>query len=302
MHYNLPLTLALHRLANKGTIKVVGWNHDSPYFYSPPPIDSGTTHWRILKRHNPNIHYVTISEERREEFQGLYGLNTIDVIPNGIDPVRFLGLDPGTISLIHTERLFETDLLMLQPCRLHPRKNIELSVRVLKALQEKGVYARLLLTGAHNPHETGTVDYYHKIEKLAEELGVARDLLIVTDYLPDSEKELAGETFCVKNLCLIADLLFIPSLQEGFGIPLLEAGLLKLPIVCSGIPPLLEIGQENVHYFSLHDSPEQIADKILAFMTNLKPHKMFRHVLRNYVWDDIYQGLLLPLLERVIGR
>jgi glycosyltransferase involved in cell wall biosynthesis len=106
----------------------------------------------------------------------------------------------------------------------------------------------------------------------------------------------------VKNLCLIADLLFIPSLQEGFGIPLLEAGLLKLPIVCSGIPALLEVGQENVYYFSLHDSPDQIADKILTFITDLKPHKMFRHVLRNYVWDNIYQGLLLPLLEKVIGR
>ena len=39
MHYNLPLTLALHRLANNGNIKVVSWNHDSPYFYTPPPID-----------------------------------------------------------------------------------------------------------------------------------------------------------------------------------------------------------------------------------------------------------------------
>ena len=33
MHYNLPLTLALHKLANTKTIKVVNWNHDSPYFY-----------------------------------------------------------------------------------------------------------------------------------------------------------------------------------------------------------------------------------------------------------------------------
>ncbi|MGB2804441.1 MAG: glycosyltransferase, partial [Candidatus Zixiibacteriota bacterium] len=113
-------------------------------------------------------------------------------------------------------------------------------------------------------------------------------------------KDLSGETILMRDFYLIADLLFLPSLQEGFGIPLLEAGVLKLPIVCSDIPPFREVGKENVQYFSLEDSPAQIADKILTFISKLNSHRMFQHIVQNYMWDDIYHKMLLPFLERII--
>ncbi|NVL93072.1 MAG: glycosyltransferase family 4 protein [Desulfobacterales bacterium] len=301
MAYNLPLTLAVHRLANNGTIKVVSWNHDSPHFYVPPPIDLRSQQWHILKKYNPNIHYVTISQERKTQFQDLYGVSGIDVIPDGIDPVRLFNLDTNTIRMIRAEHLFEADLLMVQPCRLHLRKNIELSIRVIRALQDKGLRARLLLTGVYNPHEKKTIEYYHKTKKLAEQLNVERDILIVAEYFSEGGKDLTGDTIIVRDFYLIADLLFLPSLQEGFGIPLLEAGMLKVPIVCSDIPPFKEICKENVQYFSLKDSPAKIADEILAFINGLKPHRMFHHTIQNYLWDNIYHRMLLPFLERVIG-
>jgi len=300
MPYNLPLTVALHRLANDGNIRVVSWNHDSPYLYDSPPFDLKGEQWNILKEYNPKIYYITISEQRRSQFQDLYGTNRIDVIPDGIDPVTFLNLSPNTIDMIRGNHLFEAELLMVQPCRLHPRKNIELSIQVVKALQKKGVHTRLLLTGAYDPHEKETTEYYRKLMKLTEQLHIERDILIAAEHFCESGKELTGHTIAVRDFYLIADVLFIPSLQEGFGIPLLEAGMLKLPIVCSDIPPFREIGKENVQYFSLKDSPEQIADKILNFISNLKPHQMFRHIMRNYMWDDLYHHMLLPLLQKVI--
>lgn len=301
MPYNLPLTSALHRLANQGSIKVVSWNHDSPYFYTPLPIDLRRGQWDILRRYNPNIHYVAISEERRGQFQDLYDLREgIEVIPDGIDATSFFNLDPNTIKMIRDEHLLEADLLMVQPCRLHPRKNIELSVRVIKALREKGLDARLLLTGAYDPHLEETIDYYHRLKKLSEQLHVERDVLMIAEYFSEGGKDLSGETIVVRDFYLIADLLFLPSLREGFGIPLLEAGALKLPIVCSDIPPFREVGRGNVQYFSLEDSPAEIADKILTFIGRLEPHRMFRHILQNYLWDDIYHKMLLPFLERVV--
>jgi len=301
MAYNLPLTSAIHRLANSGKIKVVSWDHDSAYFYTPPPIDLRSQQWNILRKYNPNIHYITVSEERRRQFHELYKVNGIDVIADGIDPIRLFNLASNTIRMIRAEHLFEADLLMVQPCRLHPRKNIELSIRVIRALKDKGVYARLLLTGVYNAHEKKTIEYYHKIKKLAGQLHVERDILIVAEYFSEGGKDLTGETIIVRDFYLIADLLFLPSLQEGFGIPLLEAGMLKVPIVCSDIPPFREVCEENVLYFSLKDSPAQIADQILAFITNLKPHGMFHRTIQNYLWDNIYHRMLLPFLERVIG-
>ncbi|GAH07436.1 unnamed protein product, partial [marine sediment metagenome] len=59
--------------------------------------------------------------------------------------------------------LFTANLLMLQPSRLHPRKNIELSIEVLKAFHDKGIQAKLLLAGAYDPHERKTTHYYNKL-------------------------------------------------------------------------------------------------------------------------------------------
>ena len=299
MPYNLPLTLALHRLASGKRIRVVSWNHDSPYFYDSPPLDMGADQWNILKEYNPDVFYVTISEERRREFEDLYGVTGLDVIPDGIDPVTFFNLSPVTARIIAEKDLLECDLLMVQPCRLHPRKNIELSIQVVKALHKKGLHARLLLTGAHDPHEKRNTEHYRELRRLSKRLQIENDILIAAEYFCEFGKDLTGDTIIVRDFYLIADVLFIPSLREGFGIPLLEAGMLKLPIICSDIPPFREIGQENVQYFSLKDSPDQIADKILSFIGSLRPHRMFRRIIRTYLWDDIFHHMLSPLLERI---
>jgi glycosyltransferase involved in cell wall biosynthesis len=303
MHYNLPLTYALHRLADSGKIPVISWNHDSPYFYQNYPEFLDGEMWQILRQFNPNIHYIAISESRKQQFRQLYGPQAdLHVIPNGIDPIRFFRLDNTTVRVIQESHLFEAELLLVQPSRLHPRKNIELSIRVIRALQDRGVAARLLLTGAYDPHEANTVDYYRKLKKLARELRVEKDILIMAEYYFRSGEKLSADRIIIRDLYLIADLLFMPSLQEGFGIPLLEAGMIKLPIVCSDIAPFQEIGDGDVVYFGLSDTPETIAEKIMDFLGNLPPHRMYRNVIRNYVWDNIYLRELKPFIEQVVSH
>ncbi|MCD6353899.1 MAG: glycosyl transferase family 1, partial [Proteobacteria bacterium] len=71
-------------------------------------------------------------------------------------------------------------------------------------------------------------------------------------------------------------------------------------IVCSDIPPFREIGNDNVCYFSLQETPETIAGKIIHFVENLRPHKMYQRVKNNYVWDNIYHKTLMPTLEKIM--
>jgi len=297
MPYNLPLTYALHRLADTASIKVVSWNHDSPYFYDIFPKKLLKEPWDIFKKHNPNIHYITISESRERQFSSLYGNNNIEVIPNGIDPIQFFQLDPTLKHLIKDKNLIEADILMGQPCRLHPRKNIELSIRVVKALQEKGIHARLLCTGAFDPHEGNSLSYFHRLKRLAKQLKVEKDIVIIAEFFLKNGKKLKMDNINIRDLYLIADLLFMPSTYEGFGVPLLEAGINKLPVFCSDIPPFHEIGSEYVVYFSLNESPEEIADKILDFFNTFQPYRMYRHIKSQYYWDNIYNQKILPLLH-----
>ncbi|HFE63712.1 MAG TPA: glycosyltransferase [Caldithrix sp.] len=298
MPYNLPLAYALHRLANQKIISVVGWNHDSPFFYRNYSSKFNRKPWSVLKKYNPSIAYITISQSRVQEFSSLYGgKNEIKVIPNGIDPIGFFRLDTNTVRLIRENELFETDLLLVQPSRLHPRKNIELSIRVLRALRERGIAAKLLLTGAHDPHERITMKYYRQLKVLAQNENVEKHIIMIADYIFNSGEKLPADRVIMRDLYHISDLLFLPSAQEGFGIPLLEAGMIKLPIACSDIPPFKSIAAENVCYFSLDETPQAIAGKIVDFLNELKPHRMYRNVIRQYVWDNIYHKQLKPFIE-----
>jgi len=178
---------------------------------------------------------------------------------------------------------------------------MELSVRVTRALHDLGLKARLLITGAHDPHEPKNLGYYHELKNLAATLGIENDVLIMAEYAFRSGEKIMADHITIRDLYLISDILFLPSFKEGFGIPLLESGMIKLPIVCSNIPPFLEIGDEDVCLFDLVETPERIAQRILEFVEGLKPYKMFRKVIRRYVWDNIYHEKLLPLLDNVIG-
>jgi len=301
MPFNLPLSAALHRIGREGLIPIISWNHDSPYFYKDYPKHLDLFPWNILKRAYAGIHYVIVSESRKGLFVDLYGgRRQLYVIQNGIDPISFFQLDPSTIRLIQEQKLFEAEFLMVQPSRLHRRKNIELSIRVTRALHDLGLKVRLLITGAHDPHEPKSLVYYNELKEIASSLGIADDVLIMAEYIFESGEKLSVNRVTIRDLYLISDILFLPSLQEGFGIPLLESGMIKLPIVCSKIPPFLEVGGDDVCFFWPSETPEEIAKKIIEFTENLKPHRMFRKVIKNYAWDNIYHEKLLPLLESVI--
>jgi len=301
MPYNLPFTYALHSIANKGLINIVSWNHDSPYFYDDYPCLDKLP-WQILKHKNEKIHYVCISESRKRDFTKLYNSDkNMHVIPNGIDPEYFLDVNPSTIRLLEDIKLclYEADLVMVQPARLHPRKNIELSIMVTKALLEKGVDTVLLLTGAYDPHEPASITYYRQLKEFCSSMGVKKRVIFLSEHTFADRSRQALHRNTVRDLYLISDVLFMPSSQEGYGLPLLEAGLVKLPIICSRIPPFKEISDGHVCLFDLDETPEEIAEKIIGMVSSSRPSGMFRRVIKEYNLDSIYKRKVIPFLESI---
>jgi glycosyltransferase involved in cell wall biosynthesis len=64
-----------------------------------------------------------------------------------------------------------------------------------------------------------------------------------------------------------AALLALPSLHEGFGLPMLEAMALGAPVCCSRIPVLEEIGGEAAWYFDPRD-PQDIAQALRQVLSS----------------------------------
>ncbi len=300
MPYNLPLTFAIKNLAYSGNVKVISWNHDSSYFF-PDCLDIYHSEpWDILKTMFPSIHYVCISNTRCRQFHRLYKTKEkITAIPDGIDPSEFFQLAPDLQQIVREQKLYEADLIMVQPARMIPRKNIELGLKVVYALKKKGVDVRYLITGAYDPHEPKNVRYYRELKKIIKDLNITREVLIIADYPARNGKKIIPDYTFIRDLYLIADILFMPSLSEGFGLPLLEAGVTKLPIACSDIPPFMEIGRDHVCSFSVTDAPDLIAEKILQFLATISTHNMYRKIIENYAWDFIYRNHIGPLFKKL---
>ena len=219
---------------------------------------------------------------------------------NGIDPASFLNLDATTVRLVEEEGLLGEDFLIFHPCRLHPRKNVELSIRVTRALRDQGVPARLLVTAALDPHEPETLDYYRKLLRLTRQLDVERNVLILGEYQFQNGDRISADQLITRDFYLISDVLFLPSHEEGFGLPLLEASLTRLPVVCSKIAPFTELAKEDVCYFGLQDTPSEIAAKIVGSVFEGKSHRFFRRIRRTHLWDSIYRTELVPLFQEVL--
>ncbi len=302
MGYNLPLTYALNELSKE--IKFLAWNHDSPYFYEDIGKHFFKEPYTILKRFNGEIHYVTISESRRSEFAKLYGVKEkrINVIKNGIDPITFFRLSDLSVKIILEKNLFEADFIMFLPSRLHPRKNIELSIYVLSELRRMGLNAMLLITGAFDPHEERSVLYLEKLKNIVMELNLDEYVIFLEGFSFKNGEVIHSDRIKTRDLYLISDILFLPSFKEGFGIPLLEASMIKLPVVCSDIPPFREIGGDNVLYIDPFGNPSEIAKQILKFRSEYGVYSFFRRTIKEYTWDNIFKRDLFPLLERISMR
>jgi glycosyltransferase involved in cell wall biosynthesis len=150
----------------------------------------------------------------------------------------------------------------------------------------------LVVTGPMGPHNPANVQYFESLVALRSELnleGCAYFLAeVVSGYLPEA---------VIAQLYRLADALFLPSREEGFGIPVLEAGLAGLPIFCSDIPPLRTLAGEFATYFDPEIEPGELA-RWIGDRLQANPIVQMRITVRNhYTWRQIYQQHIAPLVQ-----
>jgi mannosylglucosylglycerate synthase len=125
------------------------------------------------------------------------------------------------------------ELLILQPTRAIPRKNIDVGLAIAETLG-----ATFWLTG---PAEDG---YAAELAGLLERARVP-----VRRRLPDGVDMAAAYAAC--------DAVVLPSSWEGFGLPLIEAALHRKPIVVGDFPVAAELRAFGFRWFPA-DDPAQL--------------------------------------------
>lgn len=301
LHKNLPLTAALHTLSDRGITAWIAWCHDFAWqdqLYTPD-LHPGYP-WDLLRQPWPGVHYVVVSTHRRERLAALLNLpaEVIQVVTPGVDIAEFLGLSAQTQRLANELDLLEADPLMLLPARVTRRKNIQLAIRITAALRERQPGARLVITGPPGPHNPRNQAYLDSLQQLKMELGLQSSVHFLYEH-GESGKTFDAPYSVVADLYRLADLLLFPSRREGFGIPVLEAGLARLPIFAANIPAIRESAGEMAHLFDPDGDPGSIANSISVFLERNHAYQLHHRVLRRFTWQAILKNQLIPMIEEV---
>ena len=296
LNKNLALTAALYQLHIVRKLpRLILWHHDLAWTtprYQPEMFDGYP--WDLLRTDWGRTTHVVVSELRRAELAGLMKLDpaSIQVIPNGVDATRFYKLETQTKALLERTNLLDAAPILLLPVRVTTRKNIELALQTLKELQKQFPRAALVVTGPLGPHNGNNVHYFEELKKLRIQLNLEGSFHflaeLVDSFLPDE---------VIADFYRIADALFFPSREEGFGIPLIEAAFSHLPAFCSDIPPLRELGLEDATFFSPDEDPAQVAAMIVEYFKSSLPARLSMRARASFRWEAIYRQHIAPILS-----
>jgi glycosyltransferase involved in cell wall biosynthesis len=151
---------------------------------------------------------------------------------------------------------------------LMPHKNVDTLVR---AFAREGLDVELRLAGP------ATTTERERLESVAHRVGAQRRVRHL-GWLDDAElaRWYAGARAVV-----------IPSLHEGFGLPVLEAMQFGVPVVASDIPAFREIGGGHVALVARPLEPTAWRDALRALTTSTKMTEDARNWASGFSWGDV---------------
>lgn len=304
-HYNLALTSAIVDVANKlhGKAKFITWVHDASF------IDTFYTHvskklenlypWSLIAKYQKNFIYVTVSRTRKKELKKLFGEDKkIIVVPNGIDINKLLPLPLQTRVLFKDIMARHPDYIALIPVRITNRKNIEFAIEMAKVASTKfNIKFVFLVTGALHLQNIETIHYYDFLKNKIRQEKLEDYFFFLSNYKLSNGERFDIYKINIRDLYLISDFLFLPSTAEGFGLPIIEAGFMRIPIFASQLPVFKEVGNGYINIFDLNDPMEVTIDKIVTYLQRSRSTVFHKLILANYSLEKIVKGEILTLLN-----
>ena len=298
LHFNLPLTAALWTLADTNRPRIISWVHDISWLN---PIYRPWMHegepWDLLRRQHPNVISIFVSTQRLEEWRELSGakLDASHVIPNGIDPAALLKLSPRARELVTRFGLLSADIVMLAPVRITKRKNLEWAIDAAAAVRAAGRTVQLLITGPPGPHNPRSLDYVADLKRQTERLGLQESVRFLFEESKGPTGDYAVDAATLSDLYMLSDVVILPSASEGFGLPLAEAAIFRVPVVCTDLPAFRELAPDGATFVPTSAGSPAFTAAVLSAIDSA-PARLRRHVLGALAWDRIISEQLEPLL------
>jgi len=215
------------------------------------------------------------------------------------DLTNFSGVSPTKIDVIYeaadkiTERPQPLKELagkkfVMYVGRPNPHKNLKRLIEAMETVRKHDPKLLLVLAGK-------TDDNYRTLQKFASEINLTSQVYF-TDFVSDAE---------LRWLYEHAQAYVFPSLNEGFGLPGLEAMCYSLPVISSDATCLPEIYKDAALYFSPTDVSDMAA-KIIEVTSDpaLRADLAERgnKLVKTYSWHTMAQQTLALYEEALTPR
>jgi len=191
---------------------------------------------------------ISISKGTAQKLEWFLGRKADAIVRPGIDDNLFYPVRREKVEAFLRKKGIGRNYI-LSVSTLEPRKNIGTLIESFLELKEGGHLKdfKLVLVGDKGWKNR---EVYERIEKFKEDV-------IYLGYLPDEELPLlySGATVFV-----------LPSIYEGFGIPVLEARACGCCVITTDIPELKEAGGEGCIY--IKPNKEKLKEMLLLYANN----------------------------------
>src|SRR3989344_353094 len=228
--------------------------HDLSYFYYPEEFLKkdlfqlkNWTKYSVEKAKK----IIAVSQTTKKDIVKFYHIpeEKIEVIYNGGPSPHS---DPERAKRGEGEESKKNKKNFLYVGKLQPRKNIDTLIDAYSIFRKNHPEDKLIIAG-----KKGWL--YEHIYKKVEELDLQKEVEF-KGYVTDNELAvLYQNAFCF----------VLPSLYEGFGIPILEAMSFDCPVISSFASSLPEVGGEACLYFDPKD-PLELKEKLTLLAENRK--------------------------------
>lgn len=219
----------------------------------------------------------------------------------GINPnkIQVIGEAPKTIATLISQN--ETTAIVNQILNLdyilhvgtlEKRKNLVVLIQAFKIVRENE-FPNLKLVLVGKASNKITLDDSSAIEDAIMQQQLTNEV-ILTDYLGDAE---------VQQLYQKAKLYVFPSINEGFGIPVLEAFKYQVPIVIANntcLPEVAGQGAKSFNPFSVQDMANAISILLKDEALRQTYIEKGNAQLQNFSWDKT-AGALMQLFKKAVA-